>query len=292
MVSINALQQCLPVTGLEPQLVAFVQAVSDIPDDLRWERSIRLFEPPAGQRVPYLEPVHSLALLLVHQGAELDAALARAAKEYEAIRNRLSAQYRVHFYDDLEPNPAEQIPAPLFLQWLHDLACIPSETLGHLDRIVTEVVQAPIMEGPDNWKAPWSLAQLPAATPPKAMIEFFPGPSWIDYSPEEEQAFAVWREAIRPVAERLADRLGEPVYYFADPENDLDDDNVHRFLVLHWCCTFKPASAYVQYLLASSGARDLGAFKAALTAPESYRHPFKMNDAFWWFDCKACRFSL
>jgi hypothetical protein len=50
--------------------------------------------------------------------------------------------------------------------------------------------------------------------------------------------------------------------------------------VLHWCCTYRPASPYVQYLLHASGSRDLEELKAALINPASYSHPFRMGDTF------------
>lgn len=54
---------------------------------------------------------------------------------------------------------------------------------------------------------------------------------------------------MRPIAQELETALGKAVYYFKEIGDDLDDNNVHRFLVLHWCCTYKPESAFVRFLL-------------------------------------------
>lgn len=149
-----------------------------------------------------------------------------------------------------------------------------------------------MFQGLDNRDDPWSLETLPDPPPPKAMFEFLPAPAggpWyfdIEWDRENERwqqgfdPFEKWREAIKPVAAELEKALGEPVCRFADPDCDYDDDDVHRFLVLHWCCTYRPESTYVQYLVRISGARDVEQLKAALIDPASYIHPFEMNDSF------------
>jgi len=146
--------------------------------------------------------------------------------------------------------------------------------------------RTPMFRGPDNWDAPWSLETLPALPPPKAMIEFVPGPPWDDFEFDwkaQDNPFLRWREAMRPVADELEKALGEPVYHFAHL-----DDHVHRFLVLHWCCTHRPESAFVRYLLKISGASDVEEIKAALIDPASYTQPFKMNGTFVGLETSGC----
>ena len=65
---------------------------------------------------------------------------------------------------------------------------------------------------------------------------------------ESSAKFEVWRESMRPIADRLEKSLGEPVYYFSVPDCDTDDDNAHHFLVLHWLCTCWPESTHVKFL--------------------------------------------
>ena len=121
------------------------------------------------------------------------------------------------------------------------------------------------------------------------MIEFVPGPYWDEEEYDEEgddfscwldkrHPFFRWRESMQPIAARLEDALGEEAYYFADLHSEFDRDSVHRFLMLHWCCSYRPQSSFVRYLLAISGAAHVDELKAALTDPASYTHPFEMND--------------
>src|SRR5699024_11084503 len=116
-----------------------------------------------------------------------------------------------------------------------------ADLIDFFERAADVAAHTPMLCGPDNWQLPYSLADLPIVPPPKAMIEFVPGAPWVDideYYDEEVEIrrhpdFLRWRESIRPVAQTLEESLGEPVYYFADLDDDLDDDSVHRFLILH-----------------------------------------------------------
>ena len=127
-----------------------------------------------------------------------------------------------------------------------------------------------------------------------AMIEFVPGPPWDDSAVDwesQDNPFLRWREKIRPVALKLEESLGEPVYYFKELGDELDDDDVHRFLVLHWCCTHKPESPFVRFLLKISGARDVEELKAALIDPANYTHPFRMNRSFIGIETVPCHLN-
>ena len=125
------------------------------------------------------------------------------------------------------------------------------------------------------------------------MIEFIPGAPWLEPMDEDvsiaDALFAQWREEMRDIAACLEKRLGESVYYFCDPNSDHDDDNIHRFLVLHWCCTFQPESPYVKFLVEVSGAKNVEELKAALIDPKSYFHLYQMNDALVGLEAVCCR---
>ena len=73
-VDIQALMHALPVSGLEPQRLASVGGLIDVPKDRRWQETLELLEPPAGQRVPFIEPVGALERILRHQGVALELA--------------------------------------------------------------------------------------------------------------------------------------------------------------------------------------------------------------------------
>ena len=316
MVDISALMRALPVSSLEPDTVAILGGFIDRPKDEHWKDTICLLEPPAGRRVPYIEPVQALETLLRRQGVALDTAQARAA--LARMKAGIEEDHWINFFDALEPESPECLPVPDFVAWLRgerrridrstdsltpnaqgssppasDALLVPSDILDFFEQAAEVTARTPMFRGPDNWDEPWSLQDLPAAPPPKAMIECVRGPPWGDIDAWDdwgvtENPFIRWREAIRPVALELERALGEPVYDFADLTSDIDDDDVHRFLVLHWCCTYQPESAFVRYLLKVGGAKDVEELKAALIDPANYRQPFEMNRSFFGLEALAC----
>lgn len=279
MINLNALQRVLPISGLEPQWVAIIDGFSDKPKKDSWQESIKFVEPPAGQHIPYVDACSAIALLFKHQGMPAEDVKVKADEEWADLKEQLDLTQRVVFYDYLERNPGEHIPVPALLLHLRQRKLVSDHVADFLDRSVATVVDAPIFQGPDNWDAPWSIATLPDEPPAKAMIEFVPGPPWVE-DDDYGARFDAWRDSMRVVADHLEKVLGESVYYFKVPDCDTDDDNVHRFLVLHWLCTCWPESTYVKFLVASSGAEDVEELKAALIHPDNYTQPFKMNDAF------------
>ncbi len=318
MVSIAALMKVLPVSALEPNWIASIGGFIEAPKGGGWQKRIYLLEPPAGQRVPYIEPVGALEKLLRHQGVVQENAQVRAREAVTRMKADVEEDHWVNFFDDFEPEPPECLPLPDFVAWLRDerrrvnqlafdlkldgqgfkeLASeevlVPPELLDFFEQAADVVACTPMFRGPDNWNEPWSLENLPALPPPKAMIEFVPGAPWADIDDwkSTDNPFMRWREAIRPVALELEKALGEPVYHFADLDCDTDDDDIHRFLVLHWCCTHKPESSFVRYLLKISGARDAEELKAALIDPASYTQSFQMNGSFIGLETLFCRFE-
>ena len=289
-----ALMSALPISDLEPDLVALISGLIDVPKDQSWRTNLTLLEPPAGQRTPYIDPRQAVPILLRSHGATEAVAQARAQDIVATLKASIDADRWVNFFNRYEPESPECIPVADLLAWLRAQALVPAQLTDFLDQVVEVTVSTPMFRGPDNWNSPWSLANLPALPPPKAMIEFVPDAPWCDAVGEwkvERNHFLRWRETIRPIAQALEQALGEPVYYFADLDDDLDDDDVHRFLVLHWCCTYQPESAYVRYLLKVCGAGDVEELKAALIDPASYTHPFEMNNSFVGMETNFCRFD-
>ncbi len=293
MTDIPALMNVLPISTLEPDWIAILDGLAEKSSGEALEPSIWILEPPAGQQVPFIDPVKMMSMLFRHEGMDIHAAMERATSAYAKLRPRLALPQRVRFYDSLEPDSPECIPLPTLIDFLHEKSLVSEALTTYLDRIVDTVISVPLFRGPDNWDSPWTLSDLPDLPPPKAMIVFFPGPSWEygDDTAANMSFFRSWREWIRPIAENLEKVLGEPVYYFADPECDTDDDDVHRFLVLHWCCTYKPESAFVKFLIEATKSKDVHELKNALIDPKSYFHPFKMNDAFIGLEACGSRFN-
>lgn len=310
-VNIEALMRALPISGLEPQCIAYIGGLIDVPQDQRWRETISLLEPPAGQRVPYIDPENVIEKLLRHQGVKTDDAQMRARKAVVQIRGDVADDHWVNFYHFGEHESPACLSVPDFVEWVrkerdriiqlavefsnstnspnvlaNEHLLVPTEIIDFIAQAAEVTTKTPMFHGPDNWNEPWSLENLPSFPPPKAMIEFVPGAPWNeiddwDKCEVDDNPFLCWREAIRPVAQALENALGQSVYHFAVVDDDVDDDSVHRFLVLHWCCTHKPESAFVQYLLKISGAKDLQLLKSALIDPSSYTHPFKMYESFF-----------
>ena len=318
-VDVQALMRALPISGLEPQCLASIGGLVGVPKDQRWREAIDFLLPPAGQRVPYIEPGKAIGKLLRRQGVAPDDAQARSREAMVRMRIDVADDRWVNFYDYLEPESPECLPVSDFVAWVrkeHDQSIrlsataptteqelnrqasehllVPLEILDFFEQATDVVTSTPMFRGPDNWDNPWSLESLPALPPPNAMIEFVPGAPWADMDDwgdwkATDNPFMRWREAIRPVALELEKSLGETVYHFADLNGDIDDDDVHRFLVLHWCCTWKPESAYVRFLVKVSGASSVEELKAALIDPDNYTHPFKMNCSFVGMETLTCR---
>lgn len=284
MVNISALMKALPVSSLEPQRLASLYGFMAPPKGQEWQHSVQLLEPPAGQHVPYINPLQALVTLLCGQGVEPQTAQLRALEAVARMKHDLAPVHWVNFLEYFQPESPDCLPLPDFVQWLRDEPLLPSDIADFFEHAAEVVSSLPMFYGPDNRDTPWSLAKLPDLPPPQAMIEFMPGSPWADVDawgdPDTWQLggnpFVIWREAMRPVALQLEEVLGQPVYEFADLTDEMDDDYVHRFLVLHWCCSYKPESVFVQYLLKASGAGDVEALKAALIDPASYTQPFRI----------------
>lgn len=97
MVDMNALQRVLPVTGLEPQWVAFIDGFSDKPKKDGWQEKITLLEPPSGQHIPYVDALSAMVLLFKHQGLSAEDANAKAVAEYLELGQQ-DSMHRVVFY--------------------------------------------------------------------------------------------------------------------------------------------------------------------------------------------------
>ncbi len=320
-VDIQALMGALPVSGLEPQLLASIEGLIAAPKEAGWREIIFFMEPPAGQRVPFVEPAKALDILLRHQGVAPEDAQVRSHGAVARMKQYVAEDRWVDFYDFSVPELPACLPVSDFVAWLRDeqhalsplyvdmahedqevleptrkRLLVSAEIIDFLEKAAEVTTITPVFTGPENWDK-WSLKNHPLLPPPKAMIEFVPGAPWADLDEWDDwrvhgNPFMAWREAIRPVAQELEKALGEPVYYFADLNSDIDDDDVHRFLVLHWCCTWKPESAYVRYLVRVSGASNVDELKLALIDPTNYSQPFKMNSAFFGIDAWRCKFDF
>jgi GNAT superfamily N-acetyltransferase len=289
MFSISSLMRALPISGLEPQEVARLRFCLQQPDHQTWQGDIILMEPPAGRRAPYVNPEAALITLLRHQSMSENDARSQAKARALELRLRVPDTQPARFLDEIDPDSPECIPAMAFADALKQNQIVPAAITEFLEKSIHEAARRPLFRGPDNRANPWSLLDLPELPPSRSMFEFTPEAPWSDLDqwgspkdwPLENDPFMQWRTAMQPIAQELERALGEPVYRLADLHDELDADAVHRFLILHWCCTHKPESEYVKYLMRASGAENVNLLKAALIDPAHYIHPFKMNAAFF-----------
>ncbi|QEI06146.1 hypothetical protein FXN63_10085 [Pigmentiphaga aceris] len=290
MLDMTALLRTQPVSGLSPQLMGIIDGFAHgIADWLPYEpSSIWLLEPPAGQREVFMDPVRTLSVLYRHLGQSAETASTRARADSQTLYAELPASDKTRFYDNMEPNSPLCVPASALLNFLNRTGAVPAALMSFMGTTINAIPASVRFTGLDDHGVPWTLNSLPALPPPTAMIEFVPAPAW-EYQGDLEantRQFNAWRNRMRTIAARLEQSLGEAVYRFAKPSIDTDDDNVHRFLLLHWLCSLLPQSDYVRFLVDASGAATVDALKRALIDPASYAHPFKMHDAF--FGVNAC----
>jgi hypothetical protein len=85
---------------------------------------------------------------------------------------------------------------------------------------------------------------------------------------------------MRPEIEALEKKVGTQLFYFADPDDDCDDDEAHRFLALDYVCHMIPDSPFVAYLAQVSGAPSLDALRHALRSPDAYSSEFRLFNSF------------
>lgn len=99
MVDIPALLKALPVSALAPNCLASLGGLVDVPKDRDWQERIDFLEPPAGQRVPYIDPVTALEKLLRRKGVPKDVALVQAQEAAAGMRVRMDAGLRACFFE-------------------------------------------------------------------------------------------------------------------------------------------------------------------------------------------------
>ncbi|WP_040259331.1 hypothetical protein [Pseudomonas massiliensis] len=314
MVDITALMEALPVSGLEPQSIALISGILYPPHERSWTGSIMLLEPPAHHHAPYIEPFGALQTIFSAWG-KAQLAAGDAAREC-VVRMRVEiADERWANFLDSEPDSPECLPVWDFVSWFRrqgspsltleigatgtagiESSALFTHMLNFFENTARVVSTEPIFEGWSERGESLSLEALHALPAPWYMVEFVPGAPWL--GPEVESAndsayepFLRWREGMRTVAAALEQVLGKEVYYFADLNCEIDDDYMHRFLVLHWCCTYKPESAYVKYLTKVSKAKDVEALKAALVDATNYTYAFDLQRLGRDPDARMCRFE-
>ncbi len=288
VLKLEAMVRCLPVSDLEAATLGVVSGWHVADANAPTRPAIRWMEPPAGVHVPYVDPVQATAVLLQHQGQASGLAHASALAHFAALRPQLVVVDRVRYLDDFEPDSPEHIPGDRWLDHLRAQACVPQHVLDFLSQTLRACTEIAAFDHPDAPGQRLSLQALPERPPANSLIQFQPGYPWGAEDGVRAgiargcplSGWMAWRNLALTHALAIEARWGASPLYLADPDDALDDDLIHRFLVLHWCCTCKPESAYVQFLLEASGASSVDVLKAALLAPENYSQPYAVRGVF------------
>lgn len=273
MIDMNALSKSLPTFALEPARFAYlINSRADQASSHQPGHHIALIEPPSSDREPYIHPVAALAVVLKQDGVRAEDASAKA-RELIAANRDLSKRW-VHFMDDCYPSSGPCVPCSDFIAWVRESSLLPATFIHSLQQAVETATVSNVFANLRDNGPRWSLANKPTKTPSSALMEFMPGPPWRAYRDKPDMlndgVFMNWRNSMQETARRLEDAWGACFYYFADLNDELDDDWVHRYLMLHWCCTAEPDSSFVKFLVQVSGAESVEELRVALINPQNY----------------------
>jgi hypothetical protein len=89
--NVSALLRALPISGIEAQGLATA-------DNLALGKSIRFYEPPAGQRIPFVDPIGKTTILLECEGVPADHAIDKAKELYAEMRQTFPVLERPVLY--------------------------------------------------------------------------------------------------------------------------------------------------------------------------------------------------
>lgn len=301
---IEALIQAFPVTTIESEWLAHLGGFLPPSCKQQGNTNITFLEPPAGQHVPFVDPIEAMTILFCSDGMSREAAVARAVLEFADLRAGLSVLERPRLYCGHEVmNLPEAVSVPCLTAYLKKRSLASNRLINFIDHACYETCTTKLYEdlGSSSGEL-WRLDELPDTPLPKSMIEFFVGTrsdiAW-EIGPEGPvngqlpPALLAWRESMMPIARQLEQQLGEEVFYFQDLDDDLDDDWCHRFFVLRCWCDLLPESNFVQYMLEVSQLPDVDSLKTALLLPESFRlHPFVFECHFGGIEAKILQFTL
>ncbi len=274
----------LPVTGIEAQWVARLTCFARKEPGEFLEPDITFLEPPAGQHVPYVDPVEAMAILLRAEGIPKINAEEVATAKFKVLRQNIPLMEHPRLFENNAASVPECIPVHRFVEFLGLSGLVSRQLIGFIksaeEHTRENCVFRHLLTGEQ-----WHLEELPDIPPPTAMVEFFVGlPQDIAWQvdPDYEdgtwsKVLLSWRSFIRPVARHLKKSLRKEVYHFQKMDSVHDDDFCHRFLTLHYWCSMLPNSDYVKYLVEVSELPDVETLKRELINPLNYSVPFEIG---------------
>ena len=277
MTNVFALNRVLPPISIETDCLARIVGTQA-------GNKLDMLVPPAG----WLEPAVSVADMLTFALIEAGHGPAEAKSIATVWEDTLLATL-----------PAERRPVMLDYAGIHacasvsdvarvlaDLGQREAEAAAALSRLSDEAACSTRFTYGELGNSTRSLRDLGSEPLQSGLTEFWPGigsnVAWLlaeDDRPAEGKMLA-WMEMMRPTIEALEATVGTRLFYFKEPDDDLDDDQAHRFLALDYVCHMIPDSSFVRYLVEASGAPSVEALRASLLAPASYSPDFRLFDSF------------
>jgi hypothetical protein len=91
-----------------------------------------------------------------------------------------------------------------------------------------------------------------------------------------ERRMLDWLDSVREEILELEQKVGVSLFHFAEPGDELDDPESHRFLALDYVCAMVPDSSFVNSLCEISGAPSVDALRLSLRAPDFYASDFRL----------------
>lgn len=127
---IEALIQALPISGIEADWLARLTfSIAEKDED------ITFLEPPAGQRVPFVDPVDAMAVLFRAGGMAADEAHRRAVAEFALLRSDLKLLERPRLYQGIEVlNVPECVPVPRLISFLKSRTAVSAKLIDFIEQ--------------------------------------------------------------------------------------------------------------------------------------------------------------
>jgi len=281
---VEAILKALPITGIEAQWVALLTGFTHQEPVELLEPDITFIEPPAGQHVPYIDPVEAISVLLRSEGIPKGKAEEIANEKFMVLRQFIPLIDRPRIYENNADNVTECIPVNRLVDFLEQDSLVSKRLVDFIRCAEEQTLKNCVFRHLRTGEC-WRLAELPDIPPPSAMAEFFVGlPQDIAWQVEPEfeggrwpMTLLSWRRFIKPVARHLKKLLRKEVYHFQKMDSEHDDDFCHRFLALHYWCSILPDSDYVKFLVEVAELPDVETLKRELINPQNYSVPFEMR---------------
>ena len=268
MTNLDALAAGLPRTGIRTEELAKIRGFAS-------PNGIRFYHPPASQFEPLLHIRAAVTDILASLGCSpVEAARIAGLAESDIVAGR-PAEQRPWCLDDYGDEML-CAPATAVADWLRARGGDAARIADFIARCAAISPNLPVIGG-IGFPRLQALRELGDEPIAGGWAEFFCGIegdlAW-RLSPDGNHpspAAEAWKTGMRPRVEALSAAVGVPLFHYADPDDEFDDDLAHRFLALDFVCHMIPDSPFVGYLRELTGANSVAELRAAFYDPARYR---------------------